>query len=131
MHESALETAENTPFNEVAPDFSGRWVNQMSSVMDLQVSGSDVTGKYNSASSGNPGGDPIEGILKGYVAGDLISFMVLWPRGSMTSWVGQLVEIEGVSTIKTLWHLLTEVPDAKEPRFLWQSIFSGADEFKR
>jgi hypothetical protein len=74
---------------------------------------------------------PIEGTLKGYVAGDLISFLVLWPRGSITSWVGQLVEMEGVPTIRTLWHLLTEIPDPKEPTFLWQSTFAGADEFRR
>lgn len=131
MHERALILAENTPFNQVAPDFSGRWVNQMTSVMDLEVNGSDVTGKYNSASSGQNGGKPIEGELKGYVAGDRISFLVLWPGGSMTAWVGQLTDNHGKSTIKTLWHLVTEIPDQEEPKFLWQSTFAGADEFTR
>src|SRR5829696_6974654 len=84
MHERALTLAENTPFTETSPDFAGRWVNQMASFMDLDVSGNNVTGTYNSASSGREGGKSIEGELKGYVAGDRISFLVLWPGGSMT-----------------------------------------------
>ena len=97
--------------------------------MDIVVSGSDVTGTYTSASSG--AGGPVTGPLKAYVSGDLISFLVLWPGGSMTAWVGQLVDEQTDPRIKTLWHLVTNIPDADEPNKLWMSTFTGADEFHR
>ena len=49
--------------------------------------GTDLTGTYTSADSSK--GGRITGALKGY--GDRISFLVLWPGGSMTAWTGQLV----------------------------------------
>lgn len=131
-HEQALIAGETTPFSQEPPfDFSGEWVNQMTSTMDLKVQGSDVTGSYTSASSGLKGGGPIKGTLKGYVAGDRITFLVLWPNGSMTSWVGQVVDDRTAPRIRTLWHVLTEIPDPDEPKFFWKSTFAGADEFVR
>ena len=46
-----------------SPDFSRTWKNQLGSTMDLKVTGSKVSGKYQSAVSG--GGNPIEGDLSG------------------------------------------------------------------
>ena len=132
LHEAALQQSENTPFSGAKSDFSGKWINQIESTMTLTVNGSDVTGEYESKTSiSGAGGGKIKGILKGYVAGDLISFTVLWPRGSITAWVGQMVDEKTTPRIKTLWHLVTEVPDAKEPDYLWTSTFTGADEFTR
>lgn len=131
LHEQALLTAEITPFSNKPPsDFSGHWENQLGSTMELTVSGSGVTGTYTSVSSatGDKGG-PITGPVKGYTAGDRIAFMVLWPKGSMTAWTGQLVDVDGELRLKTLWHLVTEIPDASEPKFLWMSTFAGADDF--
>jgi len=133
QHERAVRLAISSK-NKTGPKegnatWLGRWKNQMGSEMDLKVSGNDVTGTYTSASSA--GGGPITGTLKGYVAGDLISFIVLWPGGSMTAWTGQLVDDEDVPRIKTLWHLVTDIPDAQEPTRLWTSTFAGADEFTR
>lgn len=64
------------------------------------------------------GGDAVKGKLKGYVAGDVISFTVLWPGGSITSWVGQMVDDKDAPRIKTLWLLVTDIPYAKEEKKL-------------
>ena len=134
-HEEALRIAqsrENKPGPASgAAAWLGRWKNQIGSEMNLTIAGQDVMGTYTSASSASSGGGPITGQLKGYVAGDLISFLVIWPRGSMTAWTGQLVDDENAPRIKTLWHLVTDVPDADEPKRLWTSTFAGADEFTR
>jgi hypothetical protein len=129
-HENALRLAEAIPNSTSNPDFSGLWRNQMQSTMDLTVNANDVSGVYTSASSAAHGG-PIAGTLNGYAAGDLISFLVLWPGGSQTAWVGQMVGDESHPAIRTLWHLVTNVPDAEEPNELWTSTYAGADEFTR
>jgi Avidin family. len=63
--------------------FTGRWKNQLSSEMVLQVTGSKVTGKYKSAVGEV---DPNkEYDLEGFVIDDLIGFTVLWAdRKSIT-----------------------------------------------
>ena len=129
-HEQALSLAtadENAP---KTVDFSGHWENQYTSTMDLVVEGKNVRGEYETASS--IGGGRQRGELKGYVAGDLISFLVLWRGGSMTAWVGQMVDDDTTNPkIKTLWHLVTEIPDPQEPLKFWQAVWAGADEFHR
>jgi hypothetical protein len=129
LQEKALELAQSVPNSTAQPDFSGLWKNQMGSTMNLSVSGTDIDGLYTSASSA--GGPPIAGTLKGFVAGDLISFLVLWPGGSQTAWVGQMTGSEAQPVIRTLWHLVTNVPDPDEPKELWTSTYAGADEFTR
>ena len=94
LHEKALELARSIPNSVAQPDFSGMWRNQMSSTMDLTVTGNDVLGIYTSA--GSAAGGPV-------------------------------AEPE----IRTLWHLVTNVPDADEPKELWTSTYAGADEFCR
>lgn len=133
LHEKALQHGEGTPFSAGgATDFSGHWVNQMKSTMELTITGSDVTGTYESSTSAvDPTGGSIKGALKGYIAGDLISFTVLWPHGSITAWTGQMVDDKTAPRIKTLWHLVTEIPDADEEKQLWKSTFAGADDFTR
>lgn len=129
LHEKALALAESAANSTASPDFSGLWRNQMRSTVDLNVNGNDVSGVYTSASSS--GGGPIAGSLKGFVAGDLISFLVLWPGGSQTAWVGQMIGTDAQPVIRTLWHLVTNVPDPNEPTELWTSTYAGADEFTR
>ena len=130
LHEQALHTAGATPALAPPPNFTGRWRNQMNSFMDLAITGSSVTGLYNSASSS--GGAPVQGVINGVTIGDLIAFTVLWlPSGSITSWTGQLVEEGGVQTIRTLWHLVTNIPDDNEDDKFWMSTWAGADEFVR
>ena len=114
-----------------APDFSGHWVNELHSSMDLTIRGTSVSGEYTSAVSGE--GGTVSGPIAGYVAGDVIAFSVLWPgtTPSITSWVGQLVTENGAQTLDTLWHLILSVPDAQDPNSIWTTIHSGADSFKR
>ena len=74
-----------------------------------------------------------KGSITGYISGDIIAFSVLWPAaaGSIMSWVGQIVDDKGGEILKTLWHLVINIPDDKEPEGLWTSIYAGADEFTR
>lgn len=130
VHEQALDTAASTPAVAPPPDFNGRWRNQMASFMDLAVSGSTVTGTYNSSSSA--AGGSVHGAVTGVTVGDLISLTVLWTQsGSITSWTGQLIDERGAPKLRTLWHLVTNIPDAQEPGKFWMSTWAGADEFVR
>ena len=129
-HEHAVAFAESGPNAAAAPVISGPWVNEMGSTMQLAVSGAIVSGTYTSAQSG--GGGAVTGQLQGYVAGDLVSFQVLWPGGSITAWVGHVFVTGGShGLIKTLWHLVTEIPSPDDPDDFWQSILAGADDFAR
>lgn len=131
-HEKALAFAIAAPNNpEVqggAATWVGDWHNQMKSSMRLDVNGDDVRGEYTSVSAK---GGQVTGQLKGFVHGDIISFVVLWPGGSMTAWTGQMVDDKTAPRIKTLWHLVTEIADVDEPTMLWLSTLAGADEFVR
>ena len=129
LHERAVVLAEASANSTSTLNFTGVWRNQMSSTMDITTTGADVAGTYTSSSSS--GGGPIAGRIKGYTSGDLISFLVLWPGGSQTAWVGQAVGSNANPKIRTLWHLVTNVPDVSEPQELWTSIYAGADEFTR
>ena len=60
------------------------------------------------------------------------AFSVLWPSHvrSITSWVGQVVEVNGAPELRTLWHLVADIPDADESTGLWATVHSGADTFR-
>jgi hypothetical protein len=111
--------------------FDGRWKNELGSTMDITIQNGRVTGVYTSTVSGG-GGGTVTGDITGFVDDDIISFIVKWTGfSSMTAWVGQVVEVNGVETIKTLWHLLRNVADAEEPAKVWSAILTGADQFTR
>jgi len=118
--------------SNVAPrkfDFSGHWVNELGSCMDLAVSGDKVTGTYVSAVSES--GKPTPPFpLQGVVAGDLISFSVNW-GDAITSWVGHGVIDHKRPQILTLWHLVLTVAAETSPEEQWKTVMSGADEFSR
>jgi hypothetical protein len=128
MHEAALSHTTDAT-TEPLPDFSGRWVNQLSSRMQLTVNGAQVSGTYESAVSG--GGGPIKGELVGFVNGDLIALVVNWPTAAITAWVGQHVIENGSEAINTLWQMTTNIPDPQEPTGLWKSVLAGTDRFHR
>lgn len=78
-HENALARAGKVAAvvrPAAVPDFSGKWINELNSYMELDVDGSEISGTYTSAVSG--GGGPVTGDLSGYVNGNLISFVVNW-----------------------------------------------------
>ena len=71
-----------TPHLGTAPyDFSGQWVNELTSAMDLVVNGTTVSGKYVSAVS-DAGGPTPPFDLVGSVSGELVTFSVNWGRKS-------------------------------------------------
>jgi hypothetical protein len=130
-HEAALRLALQSDNATRDPaTWMGTWKNQMGSTMTLRVTGDEISGSYTSVDSSSD--KPVTSLkLHGYVASDLISFIVLWPGGSQTAWTGQLVDDKSDPTIRTLWHLVTDIADAEEPTRLWRSTLAGADQFKR
>jgi len=105
-------------------DFSGTWVNELGSEVELVQTGGMLSGTYESAvSSGNT---TTTGDLQGYVDGDLISFVVHWRNfQAITAWVGQLDK--NGATMNTLWQMTKQVDIGDE----WASINAGADYFSK
>jgi hypothetical protein len=115
---------------EATTVLSGRWTNEYGSVADIAVDGDRIDGTYTST-VGSAGG-PLTGPITGFVRGDTVAFAVLWPAHmrSITSWVGQVVDVEGTAELRTLWQLIVDVPDAEEATGLWTTVHAGADTFR-
>jgi hypothetical protein len=126
-HEEAL--ALSRPGSKTRAHFKGKWVNELNSIMTLHLKGSSVTGRYKSFVSST--GKTVSGPISGYVNGNAIAFVVTWPTGSITAWVGQLVREKRRESLETLWQLTSQVPDPGNPKELWNSVNSGADRFRR
>jgi len=134
-HEKAIKAllknsgAAGQPLSTARGGFKGKWTNQYGSYADFVFTGSSVSGSYTTVVSGT--GQPLTGPISGYIADDIIAFSVLWPvkPECITSWVGQFVDVNGTLTLKTLWQIVNNLPDASEPTGLWTSILAGADEF--
>ena len=127
LHEHALAQVKQA--SRVPTGFSGTWQNELGSTMTIAVSGTQVTGTYDSAVSG--GGGPAKGDLAGYVNGSLISFVVEWQVAAITAWVGHLVVENGNAAIETLWQMTTSTNNPEDPKELWDAVFAGADRFVR
>jgi len=112
-------------------DFSGHWVNELNSYMDLQINGNTVTGSYVSAvTEAGPGPSPPFPVY-GSVTGDLINFNVNWGE-EITSWIGHGVILAGgAAQILTLWQIVHTVADEADPENQWKTVSAGADEFHR
>jgi hypothetical protein len=109
---------------------AGRWTNEYGSVAEITVDGDRISGTYTSAVGGSTGS--LSGPINGFVRGDILAFAVLWPAQlrSITSWVGQVVEVNGAPELKTLWHLIVDIPDPDEAESLWTTVHTGADTFR-
>jgi hypothetical protein len=109
---------------------AGRWTNGYGSVAEIIVDGDRIFGNYTSAVGGDTGF--LSGPINGFVRGDILAFAVLWPAHmrSITSWVGQVVEVNGAPELKTLWHLIVDIPDPDEAKGLWTTVHTGADTFR-
>ena len=120
-----------TPTINPSPfDFSGHWVNELGSYMDLDINGNEVTGTYVSAVSDNGGPTP-PFALYGGVTGDLINFNVNWGE-EITSWIGHgVIYAGGAAQILTLWHLVQTIEDEANPAKQWKAVLAGADDFSR
>lgn len=119
-------TVKPTPF-----DFSGHWVNELGSYMDLKIDGIVVTGKYVSmVTEAGPGPSPQFDIY-GSVSGDLINFNVNWGE-EITAWIGHgVIYAGGRASILTLWQIVHTITDEEDPENQWQTVSAGADEFRR
>ena len=125
---AACAQAQDAP---IAPDFNGAWENDMGSLATFIVKDGVVRGTYQT-NVGEP--DKSQSFpLIGFAQGDQITFTVNFKTyGSMTAWTGQLiVGDEAAPTIRTLWHLTSDVEDAQEKDDIWGSIRTGASNFTR
>jgi hypothetical protein len=109
--------------------FSGQWVNDRNSAVSFTEKEGLLSGYYQTA-LGQP--DKSKKFpLTGFVEGDQITFTVNFKGyGSLTSWTGQLTQDETGPYIRTLWNLTRDVPDEEEDAQLWNSITSGASDFR-
>lgn len=128
MKHAELILAKSKTTAPVPFDFSGHWVNELTSYMDLTINGAAISGTYVSAVSS--GGGSISMPLVGTVSGDLISFAVNWGP-AITAWVGHGVLNNGQAQILTLWHMVLAIDDETNPEEQWKTVMAGADEFTR
>jgi Avidin family len=121
-----------TPTIKPAPfDFSGHWVNELKSYMDLKIDKGKVTGTYVSAVTETGSGPTPPYPVYGSVAGDLINFNVNWGE-EITSWIGHGVILAGgTAKILTLWHIVHTIPNEADPENAWKTVSAGADQFHR
>lgn len=110
--------------------FTGQWINDRDSAVMFTVDDGLLSGHYQTA-LGQP--DKSKKFpLTGFTEGDQITFTVNFKGyGSLTSWTGQLTTDEEGDYIRTLWNLTRDVEDDAEDDELWQSITSGASDFRR
>lgn len=113
--------------------FPGVWWNERCSKIDVQLAaaGADnflVSGSFTTG-VGTGTGSPFD--ITGYAAGDMIAFSAaLGSTGSLTSWSGQHTLVQGTEKIITQWLLAANLSeDADEDKKLWQSLWTGADNF--
>ncbi|XP_024287072.1 avidin-related protein 3-like isoform X1 [Oncorhynchus tshawytscha] len=112
---------------------TGVWRNELGSVLDIEVVGSELRGRYQSAVETAPGvtGPKQQAKLLG-VTGNRglqtsVAFSVLWEAGSCSSWVGQCFQLpDGMRVLKTLWMLRSV---ASCPADNWKSTRMGEDTF--
>ena len=109
--------------------FEGQWINDRNSAVRLIETDGVLSGYYQTA-LGQP--DKSKRFpLTGFVEGDQITFTVNFKGyGSMTSWTGQLTEDEKEPYIRTLWNLTRDIKDENETDDMWNSITSGASDFR-
>src|SRR5690242_14483206 len=114
---------------------SGKWYNELGSMMDLQVHGADITGTYHTGVGKTKKSGTY--VLVGRYdikskKSRAVAFVVSWQNktksvGSITAWAGQYQMHNGQETITTTW-LLT---DETKPTNNWRSTLIGFDVFVR
>ncbi|NEP56228.1 MAG: hypothetical protein F6K31_04280 [Symploca sp. SIO2G7] len=115
----------------------GTWYNELGSMMILSITGTSITGTYQTAvgdasgiyqlvGSFDVGGNPS-------AAGQAIAWVVVWSNQakgnshSVTAWSGQYQIIDGVEEIETMWLLTSEMPT----NFDWAATQINKDVFTR
>ena len=114
--------------------FTGHWVNDQGSAMELRQDGAAVTGAYVTR-IGDDRSTERRHDLVGLATGSTIGFVVAWPAsGSVTSWVGRLVTApDGTAAIHTVWHLARAHAPGDPTRELapWESFLTYTSVFRR
>lgn len=116
---------------EPAIDFSGVWVNELGSEMELTVQEGRVSGTYRTAVGR---ASPTERFdLTGFATRDRIVFCVKFGGyGTLGAWAGLHSEEKGVEEIYSLWHLPRDIQDDEEAKdYRWSAILTGVNTFKR
>jgi hypothetical protein len=116
-----------------ATDFSGVWVNELGSEMELTVNDGRVSGTYRTAVGKVHPTERFE--LTGFASGDRIVFCVHFgPYGTLGAWTGLhgKDEDKGEEEIYSLWHLPRDMKDDEEAKeYRWSAILTGVNIFKR
>ena len=114
-----------------AIDFSGIWVNELGSEMELTIQESRIRGTYRTAVGRASPSERFE--LTGFASGDRIVFCVNFgDYGTLAAWTGLHGEDKGVEEIYSLWHLPRDVQDDEEAKdYRWSAILTGVNTFKR
>ncbi len=111
-------------------DFTGTWINQVGSVLELRVADGIVTGRFESGVGDE--GKTLWVDVSGRALGDLITFNTVYERyRTVVAWIGQHANDDGTEMIKTLWIHATDVPDDHLQEWMWLSKRIGADVFRR
>jgi len=112
-------------------DFSGIWVNELGSEVELNVQEDRVSGNYRTAVGR---ASPTERFdLTGFATRDRIVFCVKFGSyGTLGAWTGLHSEEKGVEEIYSLWHLPRDIQDDEEAKdYRWSAILTGVNTFKR
>jgi Avidin family len=112
----------------------GVWYNELGSTMELEIQGSNITGRYNTKVGDAEGWYSLTGRASGvHDKGEVVGFVVLWNNdradtNSVTVWTGELLRDRlGSERIETMW-LLTAGSSVEEE---WRSTRTGKDVFAR
>ena len=109
---------------------AGQWVNELGSVLVIDSVGmaGEIFGVYKSSTGVDGKTFALDGKINSseeFPDDVNIAFMVRWDGyGSITSWTGYCLEVDGNPQIKTIWHL---VRPGKE--FDWERIITNASTF--
>jgi hypothetical protein len=114
-----------------ASDFSGVWVNELGSEMELTVNEGRVSGTYSTAVGKVRPTERFK--LTGFASGDRIVFCVHFgPYGTLAAWTGLHNTDKGEEEIYSLWHLPRDMHDNEEAKeYRWSAILTGVNIFKR
>lgn len=117
-------------------NMKGQWHNQLQSTLTISkidTKTGEISGTYRSPSGGGSEDYPLIGWVnnvqgrdwKGWNEVPVIAFSVRWGKiGSITSWTGYCEEIQGVSNMITLWHLVKPFT-----QYRWDHILTNSDIF--
>jgi hypothetical protein len=113
---------------------SGLWYNELGSMMQLNVSGSNVWGWYYSAVGTAKATYPLSGQIntQPYPFSQVLGWAVAWTNAyanahSSTSWSGQYQTVDGQEEIVAFWLLTSETQEQDD----WEATLVGKDLFTR